>query len=166
MSIMDALDRAYVAGQSAAKSIGFIPRSAAGIREVRDGAATFVEFAALLEDGWPGFRLQLPEGAEFRQAVRGMFLRSGLWRTPQSLEATTALFVATLTRAKAPFGARHRERVHILITGHFGGEVRIRIERTSRDHTLVTIAQRRQQAASAGAARRVMRTAPQPSHVS
>jgi hypothetical protein len=166
MSIMDALDRAYIAGQSAAKSIGFIPRSAAGIREVRDGTATFVEFAALLEDGWPGFRIQLPEGAEFRQAVRGMFLRSCLWQTPQTLEATTDLFVAALTRAKAPFRSRHRERIHLLVTGHFGGEVRIRIERTSRERTLFTIVQRRQQTASAGAARRVMRTAPQPSHVS
>lgn len=166
MGMMNAFDKAWLAGQSAAKTFGIIPRTAAGIREVRRGDALYAEFAVALESGWPGFRIQLPEGVLFRQAVTGMYLRSGLWRTAQTPRETTLFFEATLQRMKAPFHTRHRGRSRTLVTHHLGGEVRIRIVERSRERTQFSITQRRQQGAEVGAGRRVLGAAPQPSHVS
>ena len=129
--IADLIDKAYGLTQFAGKQFGFLDRRDGTVVEERTPEGLCAVFLSD-DSGWKPFRVTLPEGSELHQAATAITTRSGMWRTPLTVEEARAFFDARCRDPQAtwvqegpvwrrPIRDASGSRVEVRVGGRGGG---------------------------------------------
>jgi hypothetical protein len=145
LRLVQTVDRWYVGVQDVARSFGILGSGRESVQEVEeDGGLRYVEFPDLADEGWPGFRMVLPDEASFSHATSGAFYRGAHYRSDLVREELVVRYKAALMDAGLRYESRDDPVEDFLRTGDLGGDVRIRVTRSRRGGTTISIGQYRE----------------------
>ncbi len=82
-SILRAADQLTLAGLHAGKTFGFLGSGLDSVVHEEGQSGPVVRFPDLSLEGWPGFVVPLPRGAQFRYASAGPLSRMALWEVSE-----------------------------------------------------------------------------------
>lgn len=91
------IDRTILAGLNAGKIFGFLGSGRESVEIDEASSEPTVRFPNLSDEGWPGFTVPLPLGANFQYAAAGPLTRIALWLVVESRED-----IATYLESRQP----------------------------------------------------------------
>lgn len=84
------IDRTVLVGLNAGKIFGFLGSGRESIDIDDTSPEPTVRFPDLADEGWPGFSVPLPRGANFQYAAAGPLTRIALWQAYEDCEEIAA----------------------------------------------------------------------------
>lgn len=143
LRIVQTVDRWYVGVQNLARSVGILGSGRESIQDYEAEGLRYTEFPDLSDEGWPGFRMVIPTEAILSHATSGVFYRGAHYRSHLVREELVVRYKAALVDAGLRYQSRDDPMEDFLRTSDLGGDVRIRIARTRRGRTTISIGQYR-----------------------
>ncbi len=129
--------------QDVARSAGILGSGRESIQESETDGIRYAEFPDLADEGWPGFRMALPPEATFSHATSGAFYRGAHFHSDLVREELVVRYKAAVLDAGLRYQSRDDPKDDFIRTGDLGGDVRIRVSRTRRGRTTISIGQYR-----------------------
>jgi hypothetical protein len=129
-----------------ARAVGILGSGRESIQESEVESLRYADFPDLADESWPGFSMVLPPLATFSHATSGVFYRGAHYRSDLVREELVVRYKAALLDAGLRYESRDDPVEDFLRTGDLGGDVRIRIARTRRGRTTISIGQYRDRA--------------------
>ena len=143
LRVVQTVDRWYLGVQDLARSVGILGSGRESIQEHEDEGLRYAEFPDLSDEGWPGFRMVIPPEATLSHTTAGVFYRGAHYHSDLVREELVVRYKAALADAGLRYQSRDDPMEDFLRTSDLGGDVRIRITRTRRGRTTISIGQHR-----------------------